>query len=251
MQSSVPKNVPSAVPSAVNTVPVLTQPQLGDRNYYQSGGGSWRIPEVPRTQVEGEDQTPGNPRMGHRGTISRQPGSGMAGAPSVDTEGFLWIPGPIDKHYQSEYNPVLPGRSDPYKRVGSPPTRGMFTWVKTFLNHIATGTQDVDNAGWRERHAQQRTSFMRITPPAHGIGYISGEQFTPRQMPQQPNTARTIKATGTQPYGTGVLNTDTLGAGQTAGGIGGARYTPQPGPPVTYSTAGIAYDGMEGMPTWG
>lgn len=237
--TSVPSSVPSAVPSAINTVPVLEEPQLGVRKFYQSGGGTSRIPEVGRTDV---GESPGSPKLGFRGSLGQQANSGTAGAPSVPVDGFLFKQGPVDAHYLSENNRTAP-------KVNNPPTRGMFTFIKQYLNHIAT-SQDVDNAGWKAQHAQQRTSVMRITPPAHGIGYIGGEQFTPRQMPQQPNTARTVKATGTQPYGTGVLNTDTLGAGQTAGGVGGSRYTPQPGPPPTYSTAGN-YDSGSGMPTWG
>lgn len=238
--TAVPSSVPSSVPPAISKTPVLTQPQLGERQFYRSGGGTERIPEVPRTDTGSE--APGNPRLGYRGALGQQPGSGSAGAPSVPVDGFLFKQGTIDPHYLNPFN-------KPGPKVNNPPTRGMFTWVKTFLNHIAT-SQDVDEAGWKAQHPQQRTSVMRITPPAHGIGYISGEQFTPKQMPQQPNTARTVKTTGTQPYGTGVLNSDVLGAGQVAGGIGGNLYTPQPGPPPTNSTAGNSGDGS-GMPTWG
>jgi hypothetical protein len=124
----------------------------------------------------------------------------------------------------------------------------MFTWVKDYVNGIFLGKQNVDNAGWQTRQAQQRTSVMRITPPAHGDGY-SPQTYLPRQMPQQPNTYKIIKSTGTQPYGTGVLNSDTFGAGQTAGGIGGAAYTPSVGQnPASYA---VQPGTASAMPTWG
>ena len=248
MVTAVPPSVPSAVPSSVNTVPVLTEPQLSVRQYYTSpqpgntGRVTSRVPYVPATETEGNGETPAQPGMARAGSVRGTRISGNPGAPSVPLDGFLWQPGTIDPHYLSEYQDI-----NPYTRVNNPPTRGMFTWVKDFLNHIAT-SQDVDNAGWKVRHAQQRTSWMRITPPAHGIGYISGEQFTPRQMPQQPNTYKVIKSTGTLPYGSGVLNNDTFGAGQTAGGIGGNQYAPQPGPPPTTS---VTASNPSGMPTWG
>jgi hypothetical protein len=239
---SVPPSVPSAVPSSANTVPVLQQPQRGP---YQPMLGSPVIPEVPRTEVPGEEHIPGNPLLGHRGGTSSIPASGSAGSPSVPVDGFLFKKGPADPHYLSQYNPSL--ASAPRVKVNNPPTRGMLTWVKDYLNGIAT-TQDVDLAGWKERHPQQRTSWMRITPPPHGDGY-SPETYDPRQMPQHPNTYKIIKATGTSPYGSGVLNSDTLGAGQVAGGIGGSNYTPAPGPPPTNSITG--QPDMSGMPVWG
>ena len=239
---SVPPSVPSAVPSSVNTVPVLAQPQLGP---YQPMQGSAVIPEVPRTELPGDHLIPGNPVTGSRGGISSAPASGGAGAPSVPVDGFLFKQGPIDPHYQSQWNPSLP--SAPRTKVNNPPTRGMFTFIKMYLNGIAT-SQDVDGAGWKERHPQQRTSVMRVTPPPHGGGYAP-ETYDPRQLPQQPNTYKIVKSTGTSPYGTGVLNSDTLGAGQTAGGIGGNNYTPSPGPPATNSVTGGG--NTSGMPTWG
>jgi hypothetical protein len=124
----------------------------------------------------------------------------------------------------------------------------MFTWVKDYVNGIFLGKQNVDNAGWQTREAQQRTSVMRITPPPIANGY-SPEWYLPKQMPQQPNTYKIIKSTGNDPYGTGVLNNDTFGAGQTAGGIGGNNYTPSVGqnPP----TSAVQPSGGTGMPTWG
>lgn len=239
---SVPSNVPAAVPSSVNTVPVLQRPQLGP---HEPMSGKSVIPVVPRTEVPGEENTPGNPRVGHRGGLSHTPASGSAGAPSVPVDGFLFKKGPADLHYLSEFNPDIPGA--PKVKVNNPPTRGMLTWVKDYLNHIAH-SQWVDEAGWKVQLPQQRTSWMRITPPPHGIGYAP-EIYDPRQMPQHPNTYKIIKSTGTSPYGTGVLNSDTLGAGQTAGGIGGFNYTPAPGPPQTNAVTGDS--NVSGMPTWG
>jgi hypothetical protein len=165
------------------------------------------------------------------------------GAPSVPLDGSFWRRGPIDSHYQSEYDPY-----NPYGKVNNPPTRGMFTWVKDYVNGIFLGKQNVDNAGWQTREAQQRTSVMRITPPPIANGY-SPEWYLPKQMPQQPNTYKIIKSTGNDPYGTGVLNNDTFGAGQTAGGIGGNSYTPSVGqnPPSN----AVQPSGGTGMPTWG
>jgi hypothetical protein len=244
MQSSVPSYVPNSVPSSVNTVPVLDEPQLQDRQYYKYGGGTERIPVVPRTDT---GEAPGNPPIGNGARIGTTPASGSAGAPSVPVDGFLYKQGPADPHYTNQYNPEY--ATSPRTKVNNPKTRGMFTWVKDYLNHIAQTPQDVDPNGFRISPPQQRTSVMRITPPARGIGYAP-EFFTPRQMPQQPNLRKELPATGTSPYGTGVLNSDTFGAGQTAGGIGGSNYTPQPGPPPTYSVAGNSGN-PSGMPTWG
>lgn len=115
-------------------------------------------------------------------------------------------------------------------------------------------------AGWKERHPQQRTSVMRNTLPPHGAGYAP-ETAVPHQLPQSPNTYKYNPQIGTQAYGSGhviaggyqhgrVLNSDTYGAGQTAGGIGGNQYTPAQGPPDTTSTAGNPGP-ASGMPTWG
>jgi hypothetical protein len=125
----------------------------------------------------------------------------------------------------------------------------MQTWVKNYQNHIAKSVQEVDPNGFRVEPPQQRQSWMRITTPPHGIGYAP-EIFSVRQTPQSPNTYKYMPQTGTQGYGTGVLNSDTYGAGQTAGGIGGNNYTPQPGPPPTTSTANGPNVGNS-MPTWG
>lgn len=232
--------VPSAVvPSALNSVDVLTEPQLGP---YSPMTGKSRVPFVPNT-VDPADAPP-SPGFGGLGTQGSQRNSGGAGAPSVPgMNGVLFTPGTIDQHYMSEaegYNPVA--------KVNNPPTRGMLTWVKDYINGIAT-SQDTDTAGWKARHPQQRTSHMRITPPAHGIGYAP-EIFEPRQMPQGDNTYKYPPAIGTDVPGSGVLNSSTFGAGQTAGGVGGSQYTPSPGPPPTFSTA-AGDSPAAGMPTWG
>lgn len=235
-----PKAVPSAVaPSTgANNIPVLTTAQLGP---YKPMTGSARIPVVPRTPVEGTPSS--QPGYGGGHTVSQQVNANGTGAPTVpEMNGALFRKGPIDSHYTSETQAV-----DPYKRVNSPQTRGMFTFIKSYLNHIALGPQVVDQNGFRVSPPQQRTSFMRVTPPPHGIGYAP-ETFTPHQLPQAPNTYKYAPATGTQPYGTGVLNSDTYGAGQTAGGIGGSNYSPQPAPPVAVP---VIPPDSSGMPVWG
>ena len=238
--SAVPRAVPSAVAPAVsgNNVTVLTGPQLGP---YQPMTGSSVIPVVPRTETEGEPRP--QPHWTSPPGTGSQAGNGTSGAPTVPVDGFLFRQGPIDPHYTSTEQ-----ARDPYKKVNNPPTRGLFTWVKAYANHIARGPQDVDPNGFRARPLQQRTSVMRITPPAHGAGYAP-ETAVPRQQPQHANTAKYLPALGTQEYGTGVLNSDTFGAGQTAGGIGGSQYTPPPGPPQTMPTGSQA--NPSGMPVWG
>lgn len=243
--NSVPKAVKSAVaPSAQNSVSYLTGPQLGPLNASQ---GDSYVPEVARPEgAPNPSEITPNPSVGNApcGTGSELE-SGNAGSPTVpDMNGILFRKGPIDSHYRNEYQ----GGRDPYTKVNNPATRGMFTFVKAYINGILT-SQDKDNAGWQVRHPQQRTSFMRVTPPPHGNGY-DPEWYEPKQQPQTPNTYKYHPVTGTQPYGTGVLNSDTFGAGQTAGGQGGNQYTPTPGPPDTTSTAGNPGN-TSGMPTWG
>ena len=245
--AGLPSAVPSSVaPSTVKSVPVLTEPQLGPNTggSKQPGTGKVVNPKVPRTEVEGVPAC--NPEFGGYKTQGRPRVSGSAGAPSVPAVGgALFTSPPIDPHYQNEDQ----GGRNPYRKINNPPTRGMLTWVKAYLNNAAHTAQDVDNAGWRVRPGQQRTSWMRITPPPHGNGY-SPETFVPKQQPQSPNTYKYNPATGTQAYGTGVLNSDSFGAGQTAGGQGGNNYTPAAGPPATTSTAGQS-SGASSMPTWG
>jgi hypothetical protein len=239
--SSVPKAVPSAVaPSYENSVPVLTEPQLGP---HQPMTGSSIIPVVPRTVQEGDGEYHPQPGYGGVGKSGSEFNAGSEGSPSVPAmNGVLFTPGPIDEHYINE-NEV----KNPYAKTNNPPTRGMFTWVKDYLNHIAFN-QVTTETGFKISGPQQRTSHMRITTPPHANGY-SPETFVPRQLPQHPNTAKFLPAVGTQAKGTGVLNSDTFGAGQTAGGIGGNQYTPTPGPPETNSTAGNSASTV--MPTWG
>ena len=258
--SSVPKAVPSAVAPASggDTIPILTDPQLGPGGTPALAPGRPRgqvIPVVPRTEGDDPaDLTPHHDWAGEGGDASQL--SNGSGAPSVPVDGFLFKQGPIDAHYTSETQAVNPngGLQSPYAKVNNPPTRGMFTRVQSFLNHIAQTPQDVDANGFRISPPQQRTSVMLNTLPPHGGGYAP-ETATPHINPQRPNTAKFLPATGTQPYGYGprgyggVLNSDSFGAGQTAGGIGGNNYPPQPGPPATTSTAGGTSGGSE--PTWG
>lgn len=247
----VPKAVPQAVPVSTgnDNVEVLTEPQLGPYKPFQ---GNAIVPVVPRSDDQTEKTLPPQPHFAGRGGSGQPPGSGSYGAPSVPAAGFpAFVQGPIDPHYQADYE-----AANPYGKVNNPPTRGMFTWVKAYLNHIAR-SQYTDTTGMKISPPQQRTSWMRITPPPHGAGFAP-EIFEPRQMPQRDNTYKYNPSTGTDPYGTrrndrystGVLNSDTFGAGQTAGGIGGNQYTPSPGPPTTTSTSGSA-ENPSGYPTWG
>lgn len=244
--TAVTQAVPSAVAPSVDTSLAINK--VPQRLPYKPMDGSPILPVVPRTERDGE-VTPQRKWGGMTDSGSVIDTGG--GAPSVAIDGFLFKRQPIDSHYTSEYQAY-----NPYAKVNNPPTRGMFTFVKEFLNGIGLGVQNRESTGWNNRAPQQRTSVMRVTPPALGIGFAP-EIFTPKQMPQQPNTAKYLPATGTDRYGTrrgdrystGVLNSDTLGAGQTAGGIGGNNYTPAPGPPDTNSiTAG---GNPSNMPTWG
>lgn len=235
------KAVPSAVaPSTSNSVPVLKEPQLGP---YEPMSGSSINPSVPKTETDGDPSA--QPGFGGYSQGGMPFTAGSEGAPSVPgMNGVLFTPGPIDSHYVSQAEV-----RNPYAKVNNPPTRGKFTWVKEYINHIALGTQNKSNTGFNVRAPQQRISVMRITPPEHGIGYAP-ETYEPRQMPQSPRYNKIQPVIGTDPYGTGVLNADTFGAGQTAGGQGGNLFTPEPGPPDTQSTAGYAGN-TSGMPTWG
>lgn len=237
----VPKAVPSAVvPSTANTVAVNTEPGRGP---YTAPDGNPVIPVVPRSDGQEEKNLPRQPHYGGAVSSGGPAGSGSAAAPSVPVNGFLFTQGPIDPHYA---DPVE--ARNPYGKVNNPPTRGMFTFIKSYLNHIAYA-QRTDETGFKESGPQQRTSYMRVTPPPHGVGYAP-EIYDPRQLPQSDNTYKYGPVTGTDPYGSGVLNSDTYGAGQTAGGIGGSNYTPAPGPPSTTSTAGQGPN-PSGMPIWG
>ena len=242
--SAVPKAVPTAVArNATNSVSINTRPQRGP---YKPPTGSSINPQVerPDTAPEPAEINP-SPVFGGACTTGMERESGDAGTPSVpDMNGVLFRKGPIDTHYQSEFQ----GGRDPYRKINNPPTRGMYTLLKDYINGIAT-SQDVMADGTKQRHPQQRTSHMRVTLPPIANGY-SPETYEPRQMPQAPNTYKYNPVTGTQAYGTGVLNSDNFGAGQTAGGIGGNQYTPSPGPPDTTSTAGNDTS-TPAMPTWG
>lgn len=238
--AALPSSVASAVPSSTSdSVSVLTAPQLGPAVVTT---GEVEIPSVPRSDyIDGQkNQAPDQPDYGnvHESGSIRE--SGAPGAPSVPTDGFLYKQGTIDPHYLSQNED-----KNPYSKVNSPPTRGMLTWVKAYMNHFAQ-SQNTTTTGFKVNGAQQRTSYMRITPPPHGDGY-SPENYDPRQLPQAARTQQFLPVTGSDPYGSGVLNSDTFGAGQTAGGVGGNNYTPAPGPPETNTATG---DGS-GMPTWG
>lgn len=239
MKNSIPKAVPSAVhPSASYPVDINDEPQRGP---YQPMTGSSVNPEVPRTEVEGSPAS--QPFYSGGGGSDVYAEGGSSGAPTVPVDGFLFKARPVDSHYMSELE-----ERNPYHKVNSPPTRGMWTRIQNFVNGIAT-SQDVDNAGWKQRHPQQRTSVMRNLLPPHGMGY-NPQSFAPFQQPQQVNIDKiNPRPIGTDAYGTGVLNADRLGAGQTAGGIGGSNYTPVPGPPVTNAVTNP--QDTSGMPTWG
>lgn len=251
MNTALRKAVPNAVPpAAAATVEVLTEPQLGP---YEPMTGSAVNPSVP---VDAPDaDTLVSPHFtGGSSTTGHDNEQGSQGAPSVPLDGFLFKAQPIDSHYLVESQ-----EKDPYAKVNNPPTRGMWTRVQKFLNGIAT-SQDTDNAGFKVRHPQQRTSVMLNALPPHGIGYAP-ETFQPRQLPQATRFNRIQPTTGSDQYGSGqpssvggyqpgrVLNSDTYGAGQTAGGVGGSNYTPSPGPPPTNSITAPA--DTSGMPSWG
>lgn len=247
---AVPKSVPNSVAfSAGNSVPVNTRPQLGP---HKPMTGNSIVPEVPVTEIEGE--TPNQPQfsaLGGHASVSTQDNA----APTVPgMNGALFRQGPIDAHYQDEYQP----KGNPYKTVGRPGTLGWWTRVQSFVNGIAT-SQDTDNTGMKVRHAQQRTSIMNNALPPTGL---NGAFFSdPHPQPQAVAYNRVQPTIGTDAYGSGratsmggvqsgrVLNTDTFGAGQTAGGVGGNQYTPTPGPPETTSTAGNSSGNP--MPVWG
>lgn len=245
--SAIPKAVPSSVaPSSQNSVDILTKPQLGP-NKPMTGKAIIPVVPVPEGAPNPAD-VKSQPGFGG-GTV--QPNGprtgGNEGTPSVpNMGGALFTAPPIDSHYVSENG----GNIDPYHKVNNPPTRGKWQRLQDFINHIAQSPQNVDPNGFRTMPAQQRTSHMRNTLPPHGDGY-SPESYQPGQRPQSPSTYKYMPVTGTQPYGTGVLNSDQYGAGQTAGGVGGNQYTPAPGPPDTTSTANNPGDGPSGMPTWG
>jgi len=245
MDSSVPKSVPTAIaPSTGNTVPVSSDP---DRNYrITTGGGGTRNPVVPKTETEGEPRPqPGYGEAFGRGTINYSGDFGDSAPAVPGMNGVLFRKGPADPHYMSESE----GNNPPYDKVNNPAVQGRFNWFKSFANYIGLGVQNRESTGWNVREPQQRTSVWRPLMPQHGPGY-GVFWYTPKQLPQTPRWNRDIPVTGSDPYGSGVLNSDTFGAGQTAGGIGGNRYSPPPGPPATTSTADNAVN-PSGMPSWG
>lgn len=225
MKPAVAKAVPSAVPfSADNSVQVLTEAQLGP---YQPMTGSSVNPSVPRTEIDGE--IPPQPYF-TGGYSQGRPEffAGSAGAPSVPTDGFLFRQGPIDQHYMVQAETI-----NPYATVGRPGTYGWYTRLQDFQNHTGLGTQDTTLTGFRNLGIQQRTSHMRTALPP--VGAFGVQTFVPKQQPQAVRYNRIRPSIGTDPYGSGVLNRDTFGAGQTYGGQGGSNYTAAPGPPPTNS----------------
>lgn len=242
---ALPSSVASSVPSSTDPadVQILTGPQLGPANVSRG------TTEVPAVGNSGKPQdAPEQPGFGNVTTHSSQTGAGLGNlAPSLPPmNGVLFRKGPIDQHYADESESY-----NPYSKVNNPKTRGMLTWVKTFANHVFQGDQNVNESGWQQAAAQQRTSYMRITPPPHGMGYDPAQTGTPYQMPQAARTQQFLPVTGTDPYGSGVLNTDTFGAGQVYAGEGGQLYSPAPGTPDTTSTADTAGTGGGGEPVWG
>lgn len=238
---AVPKAVPLAVASSTsNSVSVNTEPQLGP---FTATLGQNEIPNVPRSDDINDENITNQPSYATGIGKGGQRNSGGNGAPSVPKHGFLFSAKPIDRHYRSEDEDV-----NPYGKVNDPPTRGRFQWLKTLANHIAY-SQHTTETGFKISGPQQRESVMRMALPPRGIGYAP-ETFEPRQLPHHVNTAKFMPSTGNDQYGSGVLNSDTFGAGQTAGGVGGNQYTPTPGPPDTTSTANQAGN-SSGMPSWG
>lgn len=238
--SAVPASVPSAVaPSAATSVAILTEPQLGP---YQPSTGKSVVPSVPRSGNELPENTNPQPQYGYTGTAGTEGLSGNPGAPSVPDRGFFFRRGPVDQHYMSEYEPA-----DPYGKVNNPPTRGMWTRIQDFLNHIAY-SQNTTNTGFKVSGDQQRTSVMRNALPNRGGGFAP-ETAVPWYRPESDATYKFMPSTGTDPAGTGVLNSESLGAGQTAGGIGGNNYTPTIG--GTPDTTNAAGGNGSGMPVWG
>ena len=241
---AVAQKITSAVPSAVtkgNSVPVN---QTAQRGPYEPMTGSSYVPYVPGNEVD--EETPWQPAYATVGKTGQTLTAGSTGAPSVPgMNGALFTPGAIDPHY------TVPSAFNPYAKVNTHATRGMLTWVKAYANHVFNGKQNVSNTGWQQNSAQQRTSYMRITPPPHGAGYAPATS-TPKQMPQQDRTYRFNPTTGNDLPGPrrgqgNVLNSTTYGAGQTAGGIGGSQYAPTPSGPDTVPVTSTSTS----MPTWG
>jgi hypothetical protein len=237
--ASVPKSVASAVPPAASTtVTVLDKPQLS--SYAAQTAPNSQVPYVPGNEGFSPQAIASQPVYGQAAANAMIPDGGGHGSPTVPAEGFLFRRGPADAHYMSEREPV-----SPYAKVNNPPTRGMGTRIQPFQNHTAQ-SQNTDNAGWKQSGMQQRTSVMRNTLPPDGMGYAP-QTYQPGQLPQRANVQRFLPVTGSDPYGSGVLATG--GAGQTAGGIGGAQYTAAPGPPATSPATGTGTG--TGMPVWG
>jgi hypothetical protein len=240
---ALPPSVAPSVPSSTGPtdLEINSTPQLGP---LVTTDGAKYVPAVGNSG--NPEEAPEQPGYGKVVTHSAELGATAGNlAPSLPPmNGVLFRRGPIDAHYLSENE-----ARNPYKKVNNPPTRGMLTWVKTYANHVFNGKQNVNEAGWQQNSPQQRTSYMRFQPPPHGMGYDPASS-APRQLPQVPYTQRFVPQTGTDPYGSGVLNADTFGAGQVYAGQGGNQYSPAPGQPETNSTADQSAP-PSGEATWG
>lgn len=241
--ATAPESVPSSVPKSTQQTSPLQVDEKPQLTFRIPPGGKSVVPMVPRSDGLTQFDIPAQPVVGKGVTIGQLPESGMPGAPSVPQNlalGQFFVAPSIDEHYLEERM-----SSNPYQRVNNPPTRGMWTWVKDYANHVFNA-QTTDSAGWQQNSDQQRTSHMRITGPPLSDGY-SPESFTPHQQPQFARTQQVMPVTGSDPYGSGVLNRDRFGAGQVAAGQGGANYTPSPGSPPVNEVPPNTSD----MPVWG
>lgn len=229
MNKSIPKAIPSSVAfSADNSVKVNDTALRGP---YQPATGKSINPKVPQTPVEGE--LPPQPYFtGGKTGVGSAFLPGSHGAPSVPTDGFLFRSPPIDSHYLVEAQ-----ERNPYSKVNALHTVGWNTLVAQYPNHVGHH-QWTTETGFKVTTAQQRTSYMRAALPP--VGNFGVQTFQPRPQPQAVRYNRIRPSIGTDPYGTGVLNRDTFGAGQTYGGQGGNNYSPAPGPPPTNSVSNPA-----------
>jgi hypothetical protein len=237
---TLPAATPVAVaPSTGNAVPSATRPSRGP---YVAPTGTTEIKSVPLAE---KISAPSQPSYGGAGERSSSPMSGSMGAPSVPADGYLYRQGPADPHYTSQNQ----GNVAPYHLVSPLKETGLITFVKRYMNHIAY-SQRTTNTGFKIGGRQQRTSVMIITPPGTRAQAYANGMTAPRVTRQAPAYNRSMPVRGTLPYGSGVLNADTFGAGMVAGGIGGNMYTPSPSPPVTRSTASMQPPDTD-MPVWG
>ena len=242
---AVPSSVPAAVPSAVapstsNSVDIDSSAQFGPR---KAPTGSSKVPYTPGYVADPEQAH--QPAYGHQSDVpGQEKQGGSAGAPSLPTDGFFWKPGPADPHYTDANE----GNIRAYKKIGAQTTiAGVKNRLQSWVQDSFLGKQNVNEAGWQTRQAQQRQSHAIL--PQNTGGHFGTETYQPRQNPQAVRTQKYFPTTGHGDPGT--LNSSTFGAGQVAGGIGGNTYTPTPGPPETNSTSSNPPANPSGMPTWG